>query len=107
MRYHDGKIIINGLLLMIPFLLIRFGLLSALNKAAVKRAALFAPMYGKEMIAYWIYQISNIAIFVYVCFLKVSIDTSGLFYVVQEFICQGCCCVRYLLKILPCPQIKK
>ncbi len=81
MRYHDGKIIINGLLLIIPFLLIRFGLLSALNKAAVKRAALFAPMYGNEMIAYWIYQISNIAIFVYLCFLKVTIDTSWLFYV--------------------------
>ena len=46
MEYHDEKIIINGLLLMLPFLLIRFGLLSALNKVAVKRAALFAPMYG-------------------------------------------------------------
>ncbi len=76
MRYHDGKIIINGLLLMVPFLLIRFGLLSTLNKSAVKRAALFAPMYGNEMIAYWIYQISNIEIFVYLCFLKVTIETS-------------------------------
>lgn len=68
---------------MLPFLLIRFGLLSALNKAAVKRAALFAPMYGNEMIAYWIYQISNIAIFVYLCFLKVTIDTSCCFIQVQ------------------------
>ena len=80
MEYYDEKIIINGLLLMLPFLLIRFGLLSALNKAAVKRAALFSPMYGNEMIAYWIYQTSNIAIFVYLCFLKVTIDTSWLFY---------------------------
>lgn len=32
------------------------------------------------MIAYWIYQISNIAIFVYLYFLKVTIDTSWLFY---------------------------
>ena len=52
----------NGFLLLIPFLLIRFGVLSHLDRAAVKRAAFFAPMAGKEIAAYWIYQLSNAAI---------------------------------------------
>ncbi len=44
-------------LLLIPFWLIRFGLLSMTDKKAAQRAAHFAPMYGKEKIAYWIYQL--------------------------------------------------
>lgn len=44
----------NGFLLLIPFLLIRFGLLSMIDNNAVQRAAHFAPMYGKEKIAYFI-----------------------------------------------------
>lgn len=62
----------NGLILLIPFFLIRFGLLLCLNKEAVKRAAHFAPLQGFEVIAYWIYQIFNIGIFVYLAFLKIS-----------------------------------
>lgn len=64
----------NGFLLLIPFLLIRFGLLSMLNKEGLKRAALFAPLIGREKIAYWFYQISNILIFIYLFFLKVTTD---------------------------------
>lgn len=63
----------KGFLLLIPFFLIRFGLLSFLNKDAVKRAAYFAPLSGKEITAYWVYQISNLAIFIYICFLTVRI----------------------------------
>jgi len=37
----------NGFLLLIPFFLIRFGLLSFLNKQALPRAAHFAPMRGR------------------------------------------------------------
>ena len=58
----------NGFLLLIPFLLIRFGVLSHLDRAAVKRAAFFAPMAGKEIAAYWIYQLSNAAIFIVLIF---------------------------------------
>lgn len=65
----------NGFLLLIPFILIRFGLLSILNKEGVKRAALFAPLIGKEKAAYWFYQISNILIFVYLFFLKITTDS--------------------------------
>lgn len=61
----------NGFLLLLPFLLVRFLLLSALNRGAVQRAAYFAPVQGKERTAYYIYQISNIGIFLYLIFLKV------------------------------------
>lgn len=65
----------NAVLAVIPLMLIRFGLLSILDKEALKRAAFFAPMIGKEKAAYYIYQISNILIFVYLCFLKFTIDS--------------------------------
>ena len=71
---------LNGFLLLIPFLLIRFLLLSILNKEAVGRAAYFAPMQGRERTAYWIYQISNVGIFAGLFFLNVPIDFSMPFY---------------------------
>lgn len=72
---------IYAFILLLPFLLIRFTLLSFLDKEAIKRAAYFAPMQGKEVLAYYGYQIFTIAIFVYLCFLKVIIDFSLLFYI--------------------------
>lgn len=62
-----------GALLLIPFFLIRFGLLSCLNKDAVRRAAYFAPLEGRETAAYWIYQVSNVVIFIALFFLKLKI----------------------------------
>lgn len=64
----------NGFLTVIPLLLIRFGLLSILDKEALKRAAFFAPVVGREKTAYYFYQISNILIFIYLCFLKITFD---------------------------------
>lgn len=64
----------NAFLTVIPFILIRFGLLNILGKEALKRAAFFAPLIGKEKAAYWFYQISTILIFVYLCFLKITTD---------------------------------
>ena len=69
----------RGFLLLIPFLVIRFGLLSAASKRAVSRAAHFAPMQGVEKAAYVIYQLSNIGVFLYLFFLQVSINLSPLF----------------------------
>lgn len=69
----------NAILIIIPFMLIRFGLLSMVNKEAVKRAAFFAPLIGKEKAAYWLYQISNILFFVYLCFLKITADPYWLY----------------------------
>lgn len=71
----------RGILLLIPFFLIRFGLLSRVNKEAVRRAAYFAPLRGKEIVAYWVYQISNVAVFLYLCFLKVIVEGTVRFYV--------------------------
>lgn len=61
-------------LLVIPLILIRFVFLSILDQEALKRAAFFAPLIGNEKVAYWIYQISNISIFIYLCFLKITSD---------------------------------
>lgn len=79
----------SGFLLLIPLLIIRFGLLSYLNKDAVKRAAHFAPMLGNEVVAYWIYQISNAVIFIYVFFLRVKIDFTWLFFAGMVFYVLG------------------
>ncbi|MDE7429701.1 MAG: isoprenylcysteine carboxylmethyltransferase family protein [Lachnospiraceae bacterium] len=70
----------NGSLLLIPFLMIRFGLLFILNPQSIQRAAYFAPVQGSERIAYYIYQVSNIGIFIYLFFLKFKIDFSWQFY---------------------------
>lgn len=64
----------NGILLFIPFLMIRFGLLSILNPQSIQRAAYFAPVQGNERIAYYIYQISNIGMFLYLFFRDGSVD---------------------------------
>ena len=69
----------NAFLTVIPLMLIRFGFLSILDKEALRRAAFFAPLIGKEKVAYWVYQISNILIFVYLCFLKITSDQNWLY----------------------------
>lgn len=66
-------------ILLLPFFLIRFGLLSCLSKKAVQRAAHFAPVLGKERAAYWLYQLSNAALLVSLFFLKVVLSPGWLF----------------------------
>lgn len=61
-----------GFLLLIPFLLIRFGLLAGLSRDAVKRAAHFAPIAANERIAYGVYQLSTVALLVYPFFLRIE-----------------------------------
>jgi protein-S-isoprenylcysteine O-methyltransferase Ste14 len=61
----------NAFWLLIPLLLIRYGVLGLLNKMALKRAAFFPPMAGNEKSAYMIYQISTLFILIYPFFLKV------------------------------------
>ncbi|WP_313343122.1 methyltransferase [Sedimentibacter sp.] len=65
----------NAFFAVIPLIIIRFGILSILDKKALKRAAFFAPLIGIEKAAYWFYQISNILIFIYLCFLKITTDS--------------------------------
>lgn len=67
-------------IVLIPFVLIRFGLLALVNKKAVKKAAHFAPLSEKERPFYWIYQLSNTGIFIYLFFLNSAINQSLFFY---------------------------
>lgn len=83
----------NGFILLIPFLFIRFYLLSKQEGNAIKRAAYFAPMQGNEIIAYYIYQFSNVVIFVYLFFLSVTIKEI-------EMVTLGIC--LYILGLILC-----
>ena len=69
----------NAFLLVIPLILIRFVLLSILDKESLKRAAFFAPLIRKEKVAYWFYEISNILTFIYLYFLKITADPFWIF----------------------------
>lgn len=69
-----------GFLLLIPFFLIRFGLLYLLDRKALERAARFAPMAGRERIAYYLYQLSNAAILIYMFFLRIQPSPSPFFW---------------------------
>lgn len=62
----------NAAFLIIPILLIRYGLLGLVDKNALKRAALFAPVIGKEKAAFVVYQITTLLILVYMFFLKID-----------------------------------
>ena len=75
----------NGFLLLIPFFIIRFVLLRRLSSSALQRAAHFAPMQGKEKIAYYVYQISNVGIVLYPLFLTIQINT--LWYLTAGLLC--------------------
>lgn len=68
-----------GFLLVIPLFLIRFGLLYAANRDALARAARFAPLAGREKVAYGLYQISNVALIVCPCFLGIKLEPPCLF----------------------------
>lgn len=68
-----------GFVLMTPFLLVRFGLLSILGRGAVLRAAYFAPLQKREKAAYWVYQLSTAAIFPSLFFLRIRTAPSGLY----------------------------
>ena len=56
-QLQNGRFTLMEILLLLPFFLIRFGLLSLLNKEAVGRAAYFAPLQGNEKTACIFYQI--------------------------------------------------
>jgi protein-S-isoprenylcysteine O-methyltransferase Ste14 len=70
----DGAFM-NAFWLLIPLLAVRFGLAVLLDKTALKRAAFFPPLIGKEKAAYYVYQISNLFLFGYLFFL--TIRTGG------------------------------
>lgn len=52
-----------------------------INKEAIQRAAHFAPVQGNEKIAYYIYQILNVIMFMYLFFLSIKIDFLWVFFI--------------------------
>ena len=70
----------NGFYLVIPLLIIRFGWLSILNKQAVQRAGYFAPVQAGEVLPFYIYQVSNVVLFLYLFWTKIEADFSLYFY---------------------------
>ncbi|MDO5096663.1 MAG: isoprenylcysteine carboxylmethyltransferase family protein [Peptostreptococcaceae bacterium] len=70
----------SGFWLLLLFLIVRFGLLSIMNRDAIRRAGYFAPIQKNEKVAYYIYQISNIALFISLIVSSVKIDFSLQFY---------------------------
>jgi len=73
------KVLLNGLVLALPILLIRFGLLSVLNKEAVKRAAFFPPTRGIEKVAYCVNPLTTLSLLVVLLFSRIRIQgISGL-----------------------------
>ena len=60
-----------GVLLLVPFFLLRFGLMALLDSGALPRAAHFAPLRGRERAAYWVYQFSTAALILGLCFARI------------------------------------
>ena len=65
----------NAFWTVIPIILIRYGLLSIINKEALKRASFFAPLIGREKVAFWVYQITTAFILLFLLLLKIKTDT--------------------------------
>ncbi|WP_066498283.1 methyltransferase family protein [Abyssisolibacter fermentans] len=63
----------NGFILVLPIIFIRYGLLSFLSKEVARRAAFFPPTEGKEKVAYWIYQITTLSLMISLVFLKIKL----------------------------------
>lgn len=69
----------NAFWTVIPLILIRYGLLSVISKESLKRASLFAPVIGKEINAYMIYQITTVFSILYLFLLTIKTDSYWFF----------------------------
>jgi len=68
------NLFLNGIILVLPIILIRFFLLALLNKDAVKRAAFFPPTKGIEKIAYLVNILTTLLLLVVPFFLKIQLN---------------------------------
>ena len=64
----------NGFMLVLPIIFIRYGILGILGKEALKRAAFFPPTQGKEKLAYWVYQITTLSLMIVLIFVKTNLE---------------------------------
>lgn len=65
----------NAFIAILPIIIIRYGLLWFINKEALKRASIYAPLIGRERTAYVVYQFTTICIFLYILMLKIRTDS--------------------------------
>jgi protein-S-isoprenylcysteine O-methyltransferase Ste14 len=63
---------LNGFFLLLPVIILRYGLLAFLGFDALKRASHFPPLKGREAAVLWVYQISNLLMLFYLIFLRVE-----------------------------------
>lgn len=68
------NLFLNGMILVLPIILIRFFLLALLNKDAVKKAAFFPPTKGIEKIFYLVNIITTLLLLVMPFFLKIRLN---------------------------------
>ena len=87
----------NAALLLIPVILLRYGLLGLLSKEALNRAVFLPPLVGRKRAALWLYLISNIAMFVYLFFLQIRLEPAW-FYI--GLILYGLGIVSYAISIV-------
>ena len=66
----------NGLILAIPIVFVRYVLLRFISKEGLRRAAYFPPLTGFEKRAFFIYQITINGMLIYMIFLKVKVNTN-------------------------------
>jgi len=69
-----------GALLIIPMLLIRYGLPLFVDKGELKRLAFTPPPKEHERIAFWVYMPSTFAILIYLFFITIAVETT-MFYI--------------------------
>lgn len=65
----------NGFLLVLPILIIRYGVAALLGREALRRTAFFAPTRGAERIAYWVYQLSFLGLLALLIFTRAAWGT--------------------------------
>jgi protein-S-isoprenylcysteine O-methyltransferase Ste14 len=90
--------------LLIPIVLLRYGLLGLFGKEALKRAGFFAPLSGKEKTAYIVYQLATA--FIFICLIFMKINTGSVwFYSGLIIFCLGT--VFYAVSIINYAKPKK
>jgi len=65
----------NGIFLILPVLLIRYGLVAILGGDTGSRVTFFPPSEGREKTAYWVYQLTTVALLIIPAFYQIHLKT--------------------------------
>ena len=65
---------INGIILIIPIILIRYIYLKFISKPAFDRAGYFPPAKGIEKLAVWVYQLATIFLIIFPVFYQINFN---------------------------------